>query len=45
MGEGIAEWYELYPLGPLMAEIKKRAAGNTCKNRFDRLSIYFQIKL
>ena len=28
-----------------MAEIKLRAAGNTCENRFDKLSLYFQIKL
>ena len=28
-----------------MAEIKMRAAGNACENSFDKLSLYFQIKL
>ena len=45
MGKGVTEWYESYPQGPWVAELKKRSTGNVCKNRFDQLSIYFQVKL
>ena len=45
MGERLAEWYGPDPQGPFVAEIKKRASGSNCKNNFDLLSIYFQIKL
>ena len=45
MGEGIEKWQGPDPQGPLMAEIKKRATGSINENRFDLLSIYFQIKL
>ena len=45
MGEGIEKWQGPDPQGPLMAEIQKRANGCISENRFDLLSIYFQIKL
>ena len=44
-GRGIHPWYGADPRGPRGAEIKMREAGNTCDNSFDKLSLYFQVKL
>ena len=44
-GRGIKPWYGADQRGPRGAEIKMREAGNTCDNSFDKLSLYFQVKL